>query len=190
MASKHDRRYLDQYDSGDPINTSELSVDESRLSKKQRSELFPLIGEIIVSFNNVESSLDYLIADAINMRSRQPGYTIAAEVPVFTKKINLYRALYGPSVEKSGMKEFHGLYASVVRQLFQIKDVRNDVVHANWDDALCTYEVKLRLATDEKGVYTQTKVMTPAFLREKIESLNALWGDMERFSWMSSKYIF
>ena len=171
------KKYLEQYDSGDPSMGK-----DGALSEEQLSMLFPLIGELAVAFNYVESSLDYQIADVVNSRSRQPGYTITAELGNFTKKILVFRALYGPAIESLQNKKLKETYEKVLEDLFKVKDVRNDVLHANWKDASSLFEVKLRLITDEKGVYSKTEKMDPDFLRGKIGLLNKLWEELELFS--------
>ncbi|MFA5876837.1 MAG: hypothetical protein WC880_00530 [Candidatus Paceibacterota bacterium] len=176
------RKYLEQYDSGDP---SEAEGDH--ISEEQLNTLFPLIGELAVVFNYVEASLDYQIADIVNSRSRQPGYTITAELGNFTKKVLVFRSLYGPAVESVGSPELVKAYGKVVDDLFKVKDIRNDVVHANWMDANSSFEVKLRLMTDENGVFTKTEKMDPAFLRQKIELLNKVWEELEKFSFAWSE---
>lgn len=173
------KKYLHQYDSGDPFDHEE---GVGHISDEQLISLYPLIGELATEFNYVEASLDYLIADIVNDRSRQPGYTITAELGNFTKKVLVFRSLYGVAVDMLGDEKLLKTYSKIIGDLFKVKDFRNDIIHANWRDANSVYEVKLRLITDEKGVYTKVEKMDPDFLKLKISQLSDLWSDLETFS--------
>ncbi len=180
------KKYLHQYDSGDPF---EHEKGVTHISEEQLNEIFPLIGRLAVQFNYVEASLDYHIADIVNPRSRQPGYTITAELGNFTKKVLVFRSLYGTAVEALGDEELKKAYSKIIGDLFKVKDFRNDIVHANWMDANSIYQVKLRLLTDDKGVYTKVETMNPDFLRSKIDLLSDLWGNLEIFSFKFAEVL-
>ena len=170
--------YLEQYDSGDP--GSGWSEPDS-LSEEQTTELYSLIGKSIFMFNSVESSLDYIIADAINKRSRIPGYVVTAETNVFTKKIALFKCLLGMYVQGYD-DEISKLHSSIVTELYKIKDVRNDIAHANWMASDENYRVKLRLSTDEKGVYAIVETLSPEHLNASIARMQSILENLEHLS--------
>lgn len=171
--------YLDQYGDGNPGN------DENCLTDDQLLALANLIGYTLMFFNGIESQLDKLIANIINNRSHQPGYAVIVELtPVFTKKVSIFRALYGASAEYFDNKELEELFPKVVERLYKIKDIRNEIAHANWIDANKDYEVRLRINSDEKGPYAVIKKITPHDLEQKIKELEAvseMLGHFESF---------
>jgi hypothetical protein len=170
--------YLDQYGSGDP--GSGWSEPDS-LSEEQALELYSLIGKAIFMFNSVESSLDYIIADALNGRSRIPGYIVTAETNVFTKKVALFKCLLGIYV-KGYSEEVSILHTSLVKELYKIKDVRNDIAHANWMASDENYRVKLRLSTDEQGVYAVIETLSPERLLASIDRMQSILENLEVLS--------
>ena len=169
------KKYLDQYDDGNP------NEDEG-LTDKQISELTALVGEIIFSFNQLESNLEALIAEAVNGRSHQPGYIVVAELtPIFTKKVSVFKAMYGTFVESLNNTELKELFPKIVGKLYKIKDVRNEVTHANWLRASQKYEVRLKISNDEKGSYAVRKIITPSDLKHRISEIDELLELIERF---------
>ncbi len=179
----NEKRYLGQYDSGDPnLRETEDGIVTSELDAEQEDEIKHLIGEVVFSFNELESDIDRVIAEIINGRSHQPGYTITAEVgSVFTKKILVFKSLYGQMVEAFANEEFKQEFETLVTLLFTLKDVRNDVVHANWADASAEYEVRLRHNTDEKGPFALIKKMTPTYLFDAVERLDSAIEKLQTF---------
>lgn len=175
-----DKLYLDQYDDGNP----DLGADDGdSLTEEQVEELQSLIGGVIFQFNALETSLDWIIAEAINDRSHQPGYAITAELsPVFTKKVLVFKALYGPLVQAMERKRLAIEFESLWKSLFKLKDIRNEVAHADWSNASKKYEVRLKITTDEGGPYALRKIMTPDFLTSKIEELENCIQQIERFA--------
>ena len=92
MGKSGAKKYLQQYESGDPC----LSwVEPECLSAPQYEELCVQIGRVLFLFNSVESSLDYHIADMISDRSRIPGYVITSELNSFAKKVAVFKTLIG-----------------------------------------------------------------------------------------------
>jgi hypothetical protein len=170
--------YLEQYEDGDPCSSW---ASPACLTGEQVTELQSLIGEVIFMFNSVESSLDYTIADAVNDRSRIPGYAITAETSVFTKKIALFKSLLGMSVQ-SFNKEVIDLHNSLIKDLYKIKDIRNNVAHANWMSADSEYRVKLRLSTDEGGVFSVVETLSPEVLRLAINNIQKVLENLELFA--------
>ncbi len=170
--------YLEQYEDGDPCSSW---VEPGCLSASQIKTLCELIGRTIFLFNSVESSLDYIIADAVNGRSRVPGYAVTSETNVFTKKIALFKSLIGMAVSGYG-QEVADLHASLVKSLYKIKDVRNDIVHANWMGADKDYRVKLRMSADEGSVYAVIEVISPDRLKSSISNMTKVLEDLELLS--------
>lgn len=179
-----EKRYLEQYDSGDPnFVCNDAEITESVLTEEQETEVMQLIGEIIFYFNEMESDLDQTIAEVINNRSHQPGYTITAEVgSVFTKKVLIFKSLCGPMVEIFENDELKTEFEALLTLLFKLKDVRNDVVHANWSAASEEYVVRLRHKTDERGPYALVRAMPPEYLSEIIGNLLKAIESIEVFS--------
>lgn len=179
----NEKHYLEQYDNGDPeVRVSEDGVDEFELTEDQEDELKQLIGEAVFSFNELESDLDRVIAEIINDRTHQPGYTITAEIgTVFTKKVLVFKSLYGQMAEVFDSEEFKQEFDTLVKLLFSLKDVRNEVVHANWSGASGEYYVRLRHNTDEKGPFALTKRMPPEYLVSTIERLDSAIEKLEVF---------
>lgn len=175
--------YLDQYDNGDPkFHFENGKFEESELSEDQDAEIMQIIGELVFFFNEMESDLDRLIAETVNNRSHQSGYAIVAVTgSVFVKKILMFKSLYGQMVDAFKDEEFEKEFNELITLLFKLKDVRNDVVHANWFGADGKYNVRLRIQADEKGPYAIIKKMSPEYLNEMIEKMSTAIDKIEIF---------
>lgn len=174
-----EKLYLDQYDNGNPDRGIE---DELSITEDQIAELEKLVGETLFLFNSLETALDSAIAEAVHDRTHQPGYAITSELLVFAKKVLVFKSLYGMLVHSVQNDQLTAEFESLWKQLFKLKDVRNDVAHADWLEATNEYEVRLRIATDEKGPYSIRKKMPPAYLREKIDEIKSAMTNIDIFT--------
>lgn len=174
-----EKLYLDQYDDGSPNKGLD---DEFVLSQEQMTELEGLVGKTLFLFNSLETALDRIIAEAVEERAYQPGYVVTSELSIFAKKVLVFKALYGMLAHGMQDKEFIKEFELLWKLLFKLKDIRNDIAHADWLEANSKYEVRLRISTDEKGPYAIIKEMPPKFLREKISELEDAIAKVEIFS--------
>lgn len=168
-----EKLYLDQYDDGNPVQG---------LNEEQIIELQSLVGETLFLFNSLETHLDWIIAGVVHERTHQPGYAITSELNVFSKKVLVFKALYGMGVDAFEVREFADEFKRLWKLLFKLKDIRNDIAHADWLEATEEYEVRLRISTDEKGPYSIRRKMPPSFLKEKIKELTDAIEKIETFS--------
>lgn len=169
------KKYLEQYDDGNPNLDSELT-DE------QIEEIMPLVGNILFLFNSLETDLDRQIAETINGRSHQPGYTVTSELgAVFTKKVSVFKALYGPAVESLENESLSTEFESLWKTLYTVKDIRNEIAHADWLNGSASYEIRIKSSSDEGGPYAITRPMPPDYLKTKIENLEKATEKLEKF---------
>lgn len=174
-----EKLYLDQYDDGNPDKGLD---DEFGLNEKQIAELESLVGKTLFLFNSLETALDRIVAEAIEERAYQPGYAVTSELSIFAKKVLVFKTLYGMLAHAMQDEQFNIEFEFLWKLLFKLKDTRNDVAHADWLGANNEYEVRLRIATDEKGPYSVRKKMPPVFLQEKISELEDAIARVEIFS--------
>ncbi len=168
------KTYLEQYDDGNPI--------DNLITEEQLEQLMPLVGTILAKFNALETDLDRQIAEAINGRAHQPGYTITAEMSaVFAKKVSVFKALLGIAVSSLDNDALSAEFEPLWKSLYAVKDIRNDIAHADWLNGVSDYRIRIKISSDEKGPYAITRVMTPDYLEAQIESLDKASEKLEKF---------
>lgn len=156
----------DQFSAGAPNRpiTLALCVSASSINVKQRTspvgqyiieglgdtenaydyvdELVPLIGEVVLYFNSLESNLDSCLCSFISDRTDQQGLIVLHNMGYQTK-VDLYARFTNEHLRMMNWEvEVHDQLLSA---LGECGALRNRVVHANWG------------YTDEEG-YTQVRI--------------------------------
>jgi len=160
---KEEKKYetLDQYDF--PYNEEEIIF-------KKESEYAPAIGELLIDFSNLESALNLLVAEAINNRSHSLGYQVIKSLTYHNKTI-LLKSLYLPVIsciprEKLKMRHKKEL-DMIYRELSNLGDFRNKVVHANWVTLDKYNNVRTKITQDDTGFIQFIKIkITPNLIYE------------------------
>ena len=92
--------------------------------------LIPWIGEIVVAFNGLESSLDSLLCETFSDRSDQKGLLVLHSM-MYSTKVDLYKKF-----TEDFLRAFSWeipIYKTLIPLLKECGDLRNKVVHANWE---------------------------------------------------------
>jgi hypothetical protein len=173
LESKFSR--MGQYGGSEDDNT----VGEFEVLEDQREKYSKSIGALIISFSELEDSVDRDFASSINERSYEPGYRIIKYLE-FRDKINLLRDDYiafinavCPDPKKPRLlAELRIIYLKLV----ELSEFRNRVAHANWaslDDAgfVSCKIVENKLAT---GIGFEKVKITPGVMIKFIRQNNAV----------------
>lgn len=130
-------------------------------------ETAPLIGNIVHSFNSLDSTLNSAICELINCRSDLIGAIVIYKMN-FAAKVDLfYRLVHSMAVElNKGLPYFEVL----VENLKKCGTLRNAVVHAEWDSFDEQGYTYVKMNFGRGGMQQQYWQLTPGSLIE-IESL-------------------
>jgi hypothetical protein len=92
-------------------------------------ELLPLIGEVVLFFNSLESDIDHLICEDISDRTDHKGLLVLHNM-MYGTKVDLYERFKSEELRICGweLPSFKGMISS----LRECGTLRNRVVHANW----------------------------------------------------------
>lgn len=104
-------------------------------------DFIPWIGEVVVAFNGLESSLDDALCEMISDRSDQKGLLVLHSM-MYSTKVDLYRKFNDDFIRVFDWNI--PSYKELISALKECGVLRNKVVHANWE------------YTDDQG-YTQVK---------------------------------
>lgn len=128
------------------------NVFDNEISDKKLNEIMPLLGEIILDFNYLESVLDDVITEFIFERSSDLGFTIIAKIS-FSQKVNLFRDLTVPACKATGQPKLALKFNMLVKKLKEAGENRNRAIHARWLDADKEFFVRTKVGVDSNGVF-------------------------------------
>lgn len=147
------------------------------LTEKNEERYALHIGTFLISFSNLEHSLDLEIANLINDRSHDEGYVIIKDLEL-SAKIELFYNLAFPRVnwaEKKKVLKSRQL-TSIRKQLETLSTLRNKIAHAKWqtldDEGYVRVDTKTK---KEDGMIKFRKLkITPTIMRQGIREMDAL----------------
>ena len=132
-------------------------------------QLVPLIGEVVLYFNSLESSLDSCLCAFISDRSDQKGLLVLHKMNYKTK-VDLYERFTREYLRT--MDWDIKAHENLITSLNECGSLRNKVVHANWE------------YTDEEG-FTQVRIkytkqgLEHELWQFSIESMNEILKKIE-----------
>jgi hypothetical protein len=162
-------RDLDQYDyfDSDYFNTALVKYGD-------------LIGMFLMHFSSLEHELNIAVAEIINDRTHEIGYsiieglTIRNKIELFYRMHNKYAGVAEANEKKTAMVKEK--LKAVRSSLNIINDFRNIIAHANWETIQKGGRVRVKFASDkESGMITfKNVVIKPKDIREKIKEIEKL----------------
>ncbi len=93
-------------------------------------ELLPLIGEVVLFFNGLESSLDHYLCESISDRSDRLGLMMLHNL-MYATKVDLFQRVSDDMLRT--MSFSIPSYELLLPMLRECGVLRNRVVHANWE---------------------------------------------------------
>ena len=100
------------------------------------TEVLPLIGEVVLAFNILESDLDGLICENISDRSDQKGLLVLHSM-MYATKVDLYERFSKDKIINFAWDM--PIFKRLISKLRECGTLRNRVVHANWQHTCLLY---------------------------------------------------
>lgn len=167
--------YLAQYGGSE----DDTVLGEFEEIEDQRAKYAASIGNFIISFSELEDSVDNDLATAINDRMHEPGYRIIKYLG-FRNKIDLLNDDYSAFIKilesEFAKKRLLAELKVIYNKLYELSEFRNKVAHANWLSLDTSGFVKTKIveSKDDIGIQLEKVKMTPSVLvkfRKQNESL-------------------
>ena len=105
-------------------------------------ELMPLIGEVVLWFNTLETDIDDILCGFISDRTDQKGLLVVGNM-MYATKLDLFERFASDFFRAVGHQP--ACFTQLLSDLRECGSLRNKVVHANW------------MYTNDDG-YTQVKI--------------------------------
>lgn len=170
------RVYLAQYG-----GTEDETVEgEFETIANQHAKYASSIGSFVISFSELEDTVDNDLATAISDRTHEPGYRIIKYLS-FRDKINLLNDDYSAFIKflesKSSKTRLLAELKIIYNKLCELSEFRNKVAHANWLSLDTSGFVRTKIVEnrDDIGMQLEKVKMTPGVLvkfRKQNEALS------------------
>ena len=168
-------KVMDQY--GSPWG-DEIVAHEKEYAKK--------IGEFLIVFAGLESSLDHLIITMISDRTDDPGYRIIKYLS-FSNKVRLAKDQYWQMLNfisnKRMVAKNKKRFEVIFGKLVELGEFRNKVAHANWMtlDERGFVRVKIVEEKEKGGVSFEKIKITPSLMYKFSRQAPAIASRIETF---------
>ncbi len=133
-------------------------------------DLLPLIGEVVIWFNTLESDLDHIICNFISDRTDQKGLLVFANM-MYAMKLDLFERFAIDFLRAVGNEP--GWFAKLISDLRECGTLRNKVVHANWMYTNSEGYTQVKIKVGKRGLeheLTQFTVESLQLIIQKIQS--------------------
>ena len=114
-----------------PVGQSMLEgLGDTDNSYETIQDFLPIIGEIVVAFNSLESTLDSVLCETFSDRSDQKGLLVLHSM-MYSTKVDLFKKFNDDFIR--GFDWDIEEYKPLISNLKECGVLRNKVVHANWE---------------------------------------------------------
>ena len=129
----------------------EYENDDELIDKLEEITYF--IGSVIIEFNALESTIEYLIAEMLMRSGDQDDriYVFLSEM-MFQGKANALTSLYGQFIEECDVKYTHDDLKVLDKRLTECARIRNEYAHAHWQEIKPSGFVRVKTRSSRKGV--------------------------------------
>lgn len=154
-------------------------IDES---EQYVQDILPLIGEIILNFNGLESDLESCLCEIISDRSDTKGLIVLNKM-MFATKIDLYDRFV---TDRNFLyPELFPDHRQVISDMRECSTLRNRIVHANWEYTNLDGYTHVRFKMGKEGMeheLVQFSVESMKKAIKKILETRTLLGEYEEES--------
>lgn len=146
----------------------------------------PLIGFIVHSFNSLDGLLNSTICELINDRTDKPGAIVIYKLP-FSAKVDLFYRLV--KTMEIGCDSEIACSKKLVDDLKKCGQLRNAVVHAEWDHVDEKGYTFIKMHFDKNGMRQQYWQFTPEALEEIEDFIDQTYILFDKFDDEKSKLL-
>lgn len=141
-------------------------------------DLLPLIGEVILFFNSLESDLDDLICENISDRTDYKGLLVLHNM-MYATKVDLYERFRSEELRQCGWEI--PAFPGVISRLKECGTLRNKVVHANWQHTDDEGYTHVRFRMGKQGLEHELVQFSVESLEKIIEKIIDTRSAIESF---------
>jgi septin family protein len=141
-------------------------------------ELLPLIGEVILFFNSLESDLDHIICENISDRTDHKGLLVLHTM-MYATKVELYERFRSEELRLCSLDI--PSFKALMSCLKECGTLRNRVVHANWQYTDNEGYTHVRFKMGKQGLEHELIQFSVESLEQIIEKIIEARNSIEAF---------
>lgn len=166
---------------------------ESDEIEKEWQKYAKSIGEFLISFSILESTLNEIIIKIISDRADDFGFQVLKYLS-FRDKINFANEKYGQIIswgqEGAKKKRLKNRWTIIVKKLEEISEFRNKIAHANWATLKNGFvRVSVRMDVDQGLITFKNIKMPPSVIRKFINQTDSLVDQINQFEERFENYF-
>ncbi len=141
-------------------------------------DLLPLIGEVVLFFNSLESDLDHIICEDISDRTDHKGLLVLHTM-MYATKVELYERFKSEELRLCNFDI--PSFQTLVSNLKECGTLRNRVVHANWQYTDGEGYTHVRFKMGKQGLEHELIQFSVESLEQIIEKIIGARSALETF---------
>jgi len=166
------------------INNYELLLDKEMTNEEYESyiaEIMPLIGELVITFNRIDSSINIYIKDLVSnsFYEDEIPYIFISEMN-YSSKINVLKKLYNYFL-RTTQKEYKKDLEKIISELQKAGTIRNNIIHAEWDEVSKDYMVKIKTKVKQSGAVNIYRIINSDTIKKEILFIEDTQENLEKF---------
>jgi hypothetical protein len=141
-------------------------------------ELLPLIGEVVLFFNSLESDIDHLICEDISDRTDHKGLLVLHNM-MYSTKVDLYERFKSEELRIFAWRL--PSFRDLITNLRECGTLRNRVVHANWQYTNDEGYTHVRFTMGKDGLEHELLQFSIESLKQIIQKIIVAREAIEKF---------
>ena len=142
-------------------------------------DLMPLIGEVVIWFNTLESDFDHILCNFISDRTDQKGLLIVANM-MYAMKLDLFERFATDFLTAAANEP--EWFPKLVSDLRECGTLRNKVVHANWMYTNSEGYTQVKIKVGKRGLEHELTQFTAESLQLIIQKIQAVREQLDYLS--------
>jgi len=153
-------------------------IEDEDKAEEYLNETLPVIGEVIMYFNGLESDLNSLLCEWFSDRTDSMGLIVMGSMS-YSTKVNLLMRLCDDF--HLAMKKSTVGYQAIITNLNECSRLRNMVAHANWESMDEEGFAFVKLKISKNGLKQEYMQFTRESLEKIVELIDTTRIDLYNF---------
>lgn len=145
-------------------------IEDDTAADEYLEKSLPLVGEVVMCFNGLEKFLDSILCEEFTDRTDQMGLIVLKGM-LYSAKVDLFARFEDGFVAATGKAP--SKYGGLIKELRELGALRNQVVHADWENTDEEGYTYVRLRFSERGMVQEYVQFSEESLSKLIERIVA-----------------
>jgi len=153
-------------------------IEDDAKAEEYLEESLPLVGSVVMYFNALEKSLDSTLCEIFSDRTDAVGLIVLNKLN-YSAKVDLFKR-FADDFHRCIGKE-PDRYKSLIASLTEVGQLRNLVVHADWENTDPDGYTYVRLKISAQGMNQEYVQFSSESLIKLIDKIAAVRGELDSY---------